>query len=171
MGLRDHFAQQQFDGSTCSNGSWLCENSEMRNCDRITISSKLSFNARKFVGVLKFGRSEETILLCFQFLAFLHNQGQTRLGKASCRSSHVRNASDRYRSGKPLNPTRRATRRHHDHSLDHLVGACQYCLWNRHAHRLSGLEVDHQSLEPKRGIAKSLIRSLRRRWRAAAAGW
>ena len=53
-------------------GSWLCKNSEMRNRDRITISSKLSFNARKFVGVLKFGRSEEAILLCFQFLAFLH---------------------------------------------------------------------------------------------------
>jgi hypothetical protein len=59
-------------------GSWLCKNSEMGNRDRITISSKLSFNARKFVGVLKVGRSEETILLCFQFLAFLHNQGHSR---------------------------------------------------------------------------------------------
>ena len=27
--------------------------------------------------------------------------------------------------------------------LDHLVGACQQCLGHRHAHRLSGLEVDH----------------------------
>jgi hypothetical protein len=28
--------------------------------------------------------------------------------------------------------------------LDHLVGACQQCLWNRHAHRLGGLQIDYQ---------------------------
>jgi hypothetical protein len=28
--------------------------------------------------------------------------------------------------------------------FDHLVGTHQQCLWNRNAHRICGLEVDHQ---------------------------
>ena len=28
--------------------------------------------------------------------------------------------------------------------FDHLVSSHQQCLWNRHTHRLSGLEVDHE---------------------------
>jgi hypothetical protein len=38
-----------------------------------------------------------------------------------CISSHVRYASDRYRNGEPLKPTRRANERH-QFSLDDLVG-------------------------------------------------
>jgi hypothetical protein len=73
-------------------GSWLCENSETRNRDRTNTSSKPRVQCAKIVRVFSSDQSEKNILVAFQFFAFLHTQRQSRLGGASCRSSHVRNA-------------------------------------------------------------------------------
>jgi hypothetical protein len=51
------------------------------------------------------------LLRCESLERPMSQLGHERLGGASCRSSHVRYASDCYRNGEPLKLTRRANKR------------------------------------------------------------
>jgi hypothetical protein len=75
-------------------GSWLCKNAATRDDDRINVlpngvQALVDWQARLILVELR-----KVILVASQFFEFLHSLGQTRPGRASRRTSHVRNASE-----------------------------------------------------------------------------
>jgi hypothetical protein len=81
-------------------------------------------------GSVRGARDEIRALRVQPFVAVqIDNRSEDRCGSFTTGWNHQRVqlrplCSNRYRNGEPMNPTRRAIRRHHASSLDHLVGAC-----------------------------------------------
>ena len=57
-------------------------------------------------------------------------------------AGHVRSSSDRYRIAALRQPTKRANKRHHAHSFDHLVGGYQQLVRHGQAQPLGYTKID-----------------------------